>query len=234
MVAHPDDESVGAGVLLQRMREPIVLFCTDGGPRDAYFWKAHGSRENYVRVRRHEAESAVQIAGIQRVIFLGFCDQELYRNLHPAIEELEHIVRELRPNAILTHAYEGGHPDHDCCSFLSFLLGRRHHLPVWEMPLYHRDQTGPRAQEFVCSNGRSVSVRIKDPEIRIKRQMVAAHASQSLASFDLTVERFRPQAAYQFRQPPQAKIINYEAWQWSMNALEVSAAFSALLDQNQD
>ena len=54
IVGHPDDEAVGCGGLLQRMREPIVLFCTDGAPRDPFFWERYGSREAYARERREE------------------------------------------------------------------------------------------------------------------------------------------------------------------------------------
>ena len=55
IVAHPDDEAAGCGVLLQRMREPVVLFATDGAPEDPYFWARYGSREAYGEMRREEA-----------------------------------------------------------------------------------------------------------------------------------------------------------------------------------
>ena len=35
IVAHPDDEAAGCGVLLQRMQDPIVVFATDGAPADS-------------------------------------------------------------------------------------------------------------------------------------------------------------------------------------------------------
>ena len=38
IVAHPDDETITCGGLLQRMRDPCVVFATDGAPEDAYFW----------------------------------------------------------------------------------------------------------------------------------------------------------------------------------------------------
>ena len=51
IVAHPDDEAVTCAALMQRMREPYVLFCTDGAPLDPYFWKKYGSREAYSLLR---------------------------------------------------------------------------------------------------------------------------------------------------------------------------------------
>lgn len=230
IVAHPDDEAVGAGVLLQRMKEACVVFCTDGGPRDAFFWKRYGSREEYVRVRRREAETAAEIAGVKRTEFLSFCDQELHKSLQAGLGELDRVTREVRPSALLTHAYEGGHPDHDCCAFLGRMVARRHNLAIWEMPLYHRNERGLQCQKFVPGAGKSVRVRVKSDELGNKQEMVGAYASQSAAlrSFELEVERFRRQPAYDFLRPP-ADVINYEVWQWPVKAAEVCAAFDAVL-----
>ena len=63
LVAHPDDEVIGFGALLQKMERGIVVFATDGAPRDEYFWKAHGSREEYSRIRRQEAREALAVVG---------------------------------------------------------------------------------------------------------------------------------------------------------------------------
>ena len=46
LVAHADDESVGYGALLQKMREAVVVIATDCAPRDEYFWGRFGSRES--------------------------------------------------------------------------------------------------------------------------------------------------------------------------------------------
>ena len=64
LVAHPDDEAAGCGVLLQRIRQPVVVFATDGAPRDSFFWNKFGSREAYVQIRRDEALQALALLGI--------------------------------------------------------------------------------------------------------------------------------------------------------------------------
>src|SRR3569832_77010 len=129
LVAHPDDECVICGGLLQRMSHPMVLFTTDGAPHDPYFWQPYGSRERYAEIRAAEARNALQAVGIREFSYLRrpdgslFIDQELLRNLDSAFAAVSAVVRDLRPDAILTLAYEGGHPDHDTCSFLAALLG---------------------------------------------------------------------------------------------------------------
>lgn len=228
VVAHPDDECIGAGALLQRIRPACVVFCTDGGPRDKYFWEKYGSREEYVRVRRGEAEAVAKIAGVERSEFLAIADQELYLNLARALEELERLVCEFRPEALLTIAYEGGHPDHDCCAFLSSELGRRHGLPVWEMPLYHRTRAGARQQEFLGQEDDGIGLQISTEELERKQRMLAAYMSQAgvLAGFDLSVEKFRVQPEYDFTAAPPVEVINYEVWEWPMKASEVCARFA--------
>ena len=71
LVAHPDDECLAFGALLQRMREPLVVFATNGSPADPYFWQKYGSREAYAALRREEALHSMQAAGVKDVLFLA-------------------------------------------------------------------------------------------------------------------------------------------------------------------
>jgi N-acetylglucosamine malate deacetylase 2 len=140
LVAHADDECVGYGALLQKMREAVVVIATDGAPRDEYFWGRYGSREGYAAVRRDEARRASQVAGVSELVLLAEEDQRLFLNLAAAYGLLEELAARVRPQAIATLAYEGGHPDHDSCSLLGARLGARLGVPVWEAPLYNRSQ----------------------------------------------------------------------------------------------
>ena len=143
LVAHADDESVGYGALLQKMREAVVVIATDGAPRDEYFWGRFGSREKYAAVRRDEARRAMRLAGVRELVLLAeedsrLEDQRLFLNLAAAYARLEKLVERVRPEAIATLAYEGGHPDHDSCSVLGARLGEQFGVKVWEAPLYSR------------------------------------------------------------------------------------------------
>ena len=233
IVAHPDDECIGAGALLQRVADPVLVFCTDGGPRDSYFWHAYGSREAYVDVRHREATAAAKAVGVKKQRSLPIVDQELYRNLELTIRELERLVLEFRPEAVLALAYEGGHPDHDCCAFVGHLIGERQKLPVWEMPLYHRTSEGPRPQQFLQPGAGIEQLEISTKELTRKKQMAACYRSQGeLANFfDLSLELFRPQPQYDFLRPPHTEVINYEFWQWPINAAMLSEAFAAVRAQ---
>ena len=235
LVAHPDDETLGAGVLLQRMREPIVAFATDGAPRDRWFWSKYGSRAAYADLRRQEAEAALAVAGVKRFHFLAnpndrtrFVDQDLFLWIPEAMDKLEDLIARTQPEAILTHAYEGGHPDHDTCCFLATRLASQHNLPLWEFPLYHRSRVGVLTrQEFMNPVGNEVLLDGTVPEVELKKRMIAAHATQAatLAEFRASLERFRPMFAYDFSRPPHLGMLNYEAWQWPVTGSQLVCAF---------
>jgi LmbE family N-acetylglucosaminyl deacetylase len=239
LVAHPDDECIAFGGLLQRIKEPVVVFATDGSPADPYFWKSYGSREAYAALRRKEALESMRFASVKDVIFLSdlpggeaLHDQELFRNLWTAFDLLADIVRRRMLTAILTLAYEGGHPDHDSCSFLAAQLGRSAGVPVWEAPLYHRNEDGTGTfQDFLAGSDDVVDIRITAEEQENKRKMCRAYGSQGdfLSHFKLTPEIVRPQFSYDYSRPPHAGKTNYEVWQWTMTAEEVSRAFSDFL-----
>jgi LmbE family N-acetylglucosaminyl deacetylase len=219
------------------MKEPVVVFATDGAPHDQYFWEKAGSREAYADLRRQEARASLGLAGVRHIEFLQagegwFTDQELFRCLAPALESLSALVRRYSPRALLTLAYEGGHPDHDSCSFLTSVLARTLPLPAWEMPLYFRRTDGAAlCQQFRLLNGTEVALQPTEQEQKTKREMLAAYASQGevLKQFSAATEWFRPQAVYDYSQPPHTGVLNYEAWGWPIKGSEVSAAFASFL-----
>jgi LmbE family N-acetylglucosaminyl deacetylase len=247
LVAHADDESVGYGALLQRMREAVLVIATDGAPHDSYFWSPYGSREKYAAVRRDEARRVAELAGVRELVMLAegdgrLVDQRLFLNLAAAYGLLEQLAERVRPEAIATLAYEGGHPDHDSCSVLGARLGERFGIPVWEAPLYHRagaglgragaDEAGElRLQQFVCNDGSEMVMELTEKELECKRAMCAQYVSQGnfLLTFDAQREVVRPQVRYDYARAPHRGMMNYEHWQWWMTAREVSAKFDEFL-----
>ena len=255
VLAHPDDECVTYGALLQRMADPIVRYMTDGAPRDPYFWGRYGSREAYAALRQQEARRALARIGVQRVEFVSdgyhgrkspgggaasdiLVDQELFRNLPAAWRELADAIERLRPQALLTLAYEGGHPDHDSCNLLVSLAGKRFGLPAWEAPVYNRACEAGRLepQRFVTENGTEIDIRPTALEVEHKRAMWSEYASQGdfLEFFLPEKECVRPLSAYDYSVPPHPGQLNYEHWQWSMTGNDVCRAFVAFLEQFQE
>jgi LmbE family N-acetylglucosaminyl deacetylase len=167
-----------------------------------------------------------------------FHDQYLYRVLPKAMHALDRVLLEFRPHAILAPAYEGGHPDHDCCSFLANALARKYGIQVWEMPLYHCCSTGDLVCQFFLDTRRTeVELVPEAEELRVKKEMIDSYQSQaSVWNFVRPgmVETFRPQPDYDYRQPPHLGLLNYEAWQWPMTGNDLCYAFQAFDEKTPD
>lgn len=237
LVAHPDDEVIGFGALMQQMRRAVVVFATDGAPRDDYFWKQYGSREAYAELRRSEAHRALAIVGAEPVFLSdrvagGIADQELFRCLPAAVQAFDRVIAETRPGALLTLSYEGGHPDHDSACFIASVVGKRAGIPVWEAPLYHRDPDGKGAvQKFHQRSGEELDLQVEGSAMQKKMEMFHTYKSQNLVlgGFRPEIETFRPMTAYDFTRRPMPWKLNYEVWQWKMSGEEVAQAFAEYL-----
>jgi LmbE family N-acetylglucosaminyl deacetylase len=244
LVAHPDDEVVACGMLMQKMRRAIVVFATDGAPREESFWKQYGSRQAYAAVRREEAQQVMGSIGACPIFLAdgvkgGITDQELFQNLPAAITQAKAIVSQVQPDCILTPAYEGGHPDHDAACFIGSVLGRHANLPVWESPLYHRKANGRFVvQSFAEQTGGERELRTDDPtgegskEKEKKIAMFQVYKSQGLVldTFRPEVETFRPLANYDFTLPPLPWKLNYEHWGWNVTGGLVAKALASFLN----
>ncbi len=202
-VAHPDDAHVGMGIFLQRNLDSRLLSLTSGeASKDV-----PAERESRLPAffREGEAERAQGLLpGIQLLAFPRFPDRFLYLHLQEAADLVSECIQESKPDILITHAYEGGHPDHDCCSFLASRAGRQLSIPVWEFPLYSAPPQR-RIQRFAGSASHEVLALQPSPgEIRTKEKMFRAHESQRnvLAMFDtFAPELFRRQPAYNYYQP---------------------------------
>lgn len=239
VAAHPDDETIGQTCLMARRGCSHIIHVTDGAPRQPRFWPpaAAGlrprSRLDYARIRRTELERALALAGIApaRAHKLGAVDQEAARIMPGIAQQLTDAITAIRPDIIITHAYEGGHPDHDAVALATWaatrLLARRGSTPppIYEMALYHGASgslevgrflprpSGGGAGAVVPEPEIELVIELTDEELELRRAMLECFASQRhvLAPFhDQTCERFRPAPAYDFTQPPHHGPLLYE------------------------
>ena len=231
LVAHPADESLGAAGLLSRLTDPWVVCLTDGAPRDRRFIPkgVPSSLSGYAKRRRQELRAALALAGVglDRVLQLDVPDQEAALSVCKLVHRLTTLARGLRPHLLVTHGYAGGHPDHDAAALAARLtvdrLERQEGAApaLAEMLSYYREDDRLVADRFLpASTDRwTVMLRLSPRERRLRREMLAAHASQSATMVQLTErpwERLRPAPHYDFLQPPHEGPLQYEVLGFAM------------------
>ena len=227
VAAHPDDETIGAGGLLALAGNPILLHVTDGAPRDLGDARTAGfeTREQYRDARRRELRGALEIAGIpqSRARTLDCVDQESSLNMAYLALRIDAVLRELRPICVLTHAYEGGHPDHDATAFAVRAACAMQPSPplLFEFPLYHAADAGLPKMEtcrFLPGQDEGEAVEL-DAEARERKQrMIECFATQlhMLYHFPPEVEHFRRASPCDFTEPPHQGSLYYEHFNWGM------------------
>ena len=250
LAAHPDDETIGASCVLGRISDCTVFYLTDGAPRDPRWRSPHvdGSREYYACVRAEEAASALALVGVPaaRIRFLGGVDQEAIYEVQRLTDQFGLAVQNLQPSVIITHPYEGGHPDHDTAALVSHLalrnteqrLGSRPDL--LEMTSYHAAQgrrisgeflPSPTSAESPASN--SMTLKLSDTERSLKARMLGCYVSQwhVLSEFPLEPERLRVAPSYDFAQPPHEGKLYSACLQWPLTGPRWRELASAALSQ---
>jgi LmbE family N-acetylglucosaminyl deacetylase len=227
--AHPDDETIGAAGVLMRSRQAYVIYLTDGAPRDRNLRSPdiHGGRNLYAKARLLEAKAALAIAGVSadRIMCLGATDQEATWEMAARAVYLAGLLRHICPAVVITHSYEGGHPDHDSAALiarlaLQVLSGSLNRLPdLLEMTSYHaRDGHLVTAEFLNEGSNSSTSVELSAQEIRRKQLMLNSYQSQwrVLQSFDAGKESLRLAPVYDFMRPPHSGKLWYECLGWQM------------------
>lgn len=130
VLAHPDDESFGMGgtlALYARQGVDVRLVCATRGEVGEVDPEFKETIKSAACLRTQELQCAVKALGLSDLIFLNYRDSGMpdsEDNHHPralaaqpvekVAAEVAHIIRELRPQVVLTFDPIGGyrHPDH--------------------------------------------------------------------------------------------------------------------------
>ena len=234
IVAHPDDEVLGAGAQLASWKDNLhILHATDGAPRNMSDAISHGfsERASYAQQRRRELESALALAGVpaSRAKCLGLVDQEVSFHLYDLAQALAGDLEKQNPALIITHPYEGGHPDHDAVAFgvhAAVRLFRRNGRPtpnVVEMTCYHNRNGVMATGEFLDrSECPMTTFELTVQQQEFKRSLLACFVTQRrvLEAFGVERERFRPAPTYDFSQVPHPGTLYYEMFDWAINGTQ--------------
>jgi LmbE family N-acetylglucosaminyl deacetylase len=223
-VAHADDETLGCfSHLLAAAKEAgrgdlLILHGTNSTPADLRYALKNGypNNEEYRAARKQEMLEALATIGLdpdRHWRQLDIADQDSPKR----IATIRETVASYQPDRIYTHAYEGGHPDHDAIAYAL------HGLPnVWEFPLYHASADGTLVVNRFISGEAAVNVTLSAAEVELKERMLGCFRSQKrvIANFPIQYEHFRPMRQYDFEAPPHYGRLYYEirqhGWTWPL------------------
>jgi LmbE family N-acetylglucosaminyl deacetylase len=206
---HPDDESLGAGGLLQRLfaqKIPVRILFATNGENNAWaqrYWDKRwligpDERLQWAKRRREEALSAISALGGKRgcAKFMNLPDQGLTKVLMEADPELSVLIaeeiEEWEPTMAIIPTMRDAHPDHSALAVaFSLALDSVGHslMRVWEY-LIHKPQV-PLIQE-------PVKLLLSPEEVERKKRAILCHETQvalsyrRFTSFAKTVEAYFP------------------------------------------
>jgi LmbE family N-acetylglucosaminyl deacetylase len=227
VAAHPDDEILGLGVLLPQLPLPYaIIHITDGAPRSGDDVRNAGCKvwQEYAALRRREFEQAIAAAGGSQCVALCLdCpDQQAVLRIAEHAMQLVAILDALRPSVVFTHAYEGGHPDHDATAAAVHAALRIRKTPcaLAEFAGYHAGAAGMECECFLRGGADAVQRTLTPEQSRWKRGLLDCYSSQAhvLSQFPLRHEPLRLASPYDFSRPPHEGPLYYDGFDWGVDS----------------
>jgi LmbE family N-acetylglucosaminyl deacetylase len=220
------------------------LHVTDGAPPEQNEVIAAGFKDPtaYAQARRKECISALALASVpaERVMGLAVPDHCASQCLSDLTRKIAAFLQQSETDIVVTHPYEGGHPDHDATAFathsaLRLLKENGLRPPVlFEMALHPSTDFKARLPEFLPgSEGETTTLLLDERALALKRRMFDCFETQreSLEVSPVGPEKFRKPLDYNFSAPPTRGKLHYENFAWALSGKEwQSLASQALQD----
>lgn len=126
IVAHPDDEVLGAGGTIAKYvlsgAEVKLLIVTDGSTSQ---YRDEPNLEKIIKEKKMETKKAADILGISEIIYGGLPDMKLDMVEHVKVNHvIESVINKFKPNIVFTHFYGDVNMDHQCVSHSTIVACR--------------------------------------------------------------------------------------------------------------
>jgi glycosyltransferase involved in cell wall biosynthesis/LmbE family N-acetylglucosaminyl deacetylase len=223
VVAHPDDETLGAGGSFCDFGRLTIVYVTDGAPNSKLSRKrGFATRAAYARARMEEARRGLSLVTLETTfVCLEVQDQRAALSMAEIAFRLYALFVEFTPDVILTHAFEGGHPDHDATAFAVHAAQQMmdKQIPTVEITGYHNANGSEVFGSFVLRNdAQPVTVFLSAEARTRKKAMLDMFVTQKnmVSCFPIEFESFRLAPRYDFSKRPHDGKLYYENQSFSM------------------
>jgi LmbE family N-acetylglucosaminyl deacetylase len=223
LVAHPDDETIGFGGHISHCPNLYLVHLTEGSPQNLKYANYCGctNQEEYAKLRMSELRSALTISSFDYNHYsnLQCVDLGVIYSIEKVIGDVLRIIKEIQPEVILTHPYEGGHPDHDCAAFIaqeSIKIISEHNktsdIRRMEFTCYHGKNGYMETGTFLDHSEKTITVQLSQEKKQMKEKMLNCFNSQKemLSLFYTDKEIFRTAPEYSFSKLPHEGKLLYE------------------------
>lgn len=200
---HPDDETLGCGGTILRMRQQgadvHVVFMTDGSASHAHLMPV----EVLMAQRKSEAMAAAAALGVTEdaVHWLGFRDGELFAHLAGAAPPVRSLLAEIQPEAVfIPHRFDPLADHRATVKIVRVVSGqsvRMYEYPVWwwhQFPFTLPMRRRADVMRWVCVSARTFGglwlARTFNQRVDVsavlaqKRRALMQHRSQMVAQSD--------------------------------------------------
>ena len=213
IVPHPDDEIVGASVIIKRIlkkKKVFFFFLTNGiiSKNQQWFWERK-EYENKVKKRKQEMKSAIDQLSVKNFYLQNIPTRSLKCNIEETYKKILKIGELHKIDTIFCPAYEGGHQDHDVANFICSRLKK--YFNIYEFAEYNFFQKKINSNQFIKPQKKDIIIELNHEEKKIKRKMLNIYLSESknLNYISLKQESYRKLNNYDYLKPPHKGTLFY-------------------------
>lgn len=194
--AHPDDETVGCGGMMQRARARglrVVVITATCGQKGKIRSPEIATAETLCQVRTQELMAAERLLGVDRGVFLGLPDGGLSKvPLDDGRRYVEAVLRAEDADVLVSFGEDGltGHADHRAVAAWSLAAhAARPGVALWQVAIgEERARSAPRALHTLPDAQISGTLDLTEGEWLRKEAAIALHRSQRFPFEESTPE----------------------------------------------
>lgn len=171
--AHPDDEiytCVFITELVKRRKSVDVIYVTSGDY----------SGTEVATEREEELFISMETIGVKKenVHLLRVPERQLMQLALRVRDEVCTIAKQIKPDCIIGHDFEGGHNGHDLVSFFSFYVAQQLNTSLFVFPAYHGWPENRKWNKFAPDKLSDYELKLTNEQRQLQKVILKTHRTQ--------------------------------------------------------